>query len=243
MKLYFNGCSHTYGDDLKDPKSSAWPSVLSSELDASFLNDSVSGGTNDRIMYRTIKHLDQFDKFYIAWTYTTRFTRYRADNNHDVNFNPRLMHDLYSKDRNFAEYGKIHYQTWHNELYAIKLWLQNIVLLQRLFESVNKPYVMINSVPNYLDRWLSSWQDFNSSVQSLLCFELMHDDQLLAEHTEIQLLVSQINTNNYIGWQDWWLTKAHSICPVGPTGHALVAGHQYIADYIQKHDSYSRPHC
>lgn len=238
MKLYFNGCSHTYGDDLEDPKSLAWPSVVSSVLGADFLNDSVSGGTNDRIMYRTIKHVDQFDKFYIAWTYTTRFTRYRADNNHDVNFNPQLVHGLYSQDHNFVEYGKIHYQTWHNELYAVKLWLQNIVLLQRLFESVNKPYVMINSVPNYLDRWLSSWQDFNSSVQSLLCFDLMNDQQLEQEHLELQKLASMIDTSRFVQWNQWCLTDEIQHYPVGPTGHLLEQGHKATALHILKHDSH-----
>lgn len=238
MKLYFNGCSHTYGDDLEDSKSSAWPSVLSSVLDASFLNDSVSGGTNDRIMYRTIKHIDQFDKFYIAWTYTTRFTRYRADNNHDVNFNPQLVHSLYNKDRNFAEYGKIHYQTWHNELYAVKLWLQNIVLLQRLFESVNKPYVMINSVPNHLNRWASSWQDFNNSVKSLLCFDLMSDDQLYQEHLEIQKLISLIDLTHFVAWNQWCLTDELTRYPVGKTGHLLEQGHVATASRILNYDQH-----
>ena len=36
MKLYFNGCSHTYGDDLDDPKTSAWPSVVSAAMGFEF---------------------------------------------------------------------------------------------------------------------------------------------------------------------------------------------------------------
>lgn len=238
MKLYFNGCSHTYGDDLKDPKSSAWPSVMSATMGLSFLNDSFSGGTNDRIMYRTIKHIDQFDKFYIAWTYTTRFTRYRTDNNHDVNFNPQLVHNLYSKDPNFAEYGKIHYRTWHNELYAVKLWLQNIVLLQRLFESERKHYLMINSVSNHLDRWTSGWQEFRSSVKSLLCFDLMNDDQLYQEHLEIQKLISMIDLTHYVEWNQWCLTDELTKYPVGPTGHLLEQGHVATASRILNYDQY-----
>ena len=237
MKLYFTGCSHTYGDDLKDPVNTAWPSVISQECGVEFLNDSTSGGTNDRIMYRTIKHLDQFDKFYIAWTYTTRFTRYRLDNNHDINFNPWLTHTLYSNDSDFINYGKIHYRTWHNELYATKLWLQNILMLQRLFQSEKKSYVMINSTSNNLNRWLSSWQDFNSSVQSLLCFDRMDDHQLEQEHLELQKLASMIDTSRFVEWNQWCLTDELQRYPVGPTGHLLEQGHKATALHILKHDS------
>ena len=177
MRLYFNGCSHTFGDDLKD-QNQAWPALIAKNLHCDFLNDSVSGGTNDRIMYKTIKHATEFDQFYIAWTYPFRFTRYRADNNHDVNFNPQLKHSLYSNQLEFRDYGKIHYAFWNNELYNFKLWLQQVVLLQRYLDSINKPYIMLNSDHNHINRWSTGWNLFNSSVQSLLCFDLMDDDTL-----------------------------------------------------------------
>ena len=235
MRLYFNGCSHTYGDDLKD-QNLAWPGLLSNELKCEFLNDSVSGGTNDRIMYRTIKHADQFDKFYIAWTYTSRFTRYRIDNNHDVNFNPQLKHSLYTTAIEFKDYGKLHYSYWHNELYAFKLWLQSIILLQRFFESIKKPYVMINSDNNLIDRWTVDCNLFNNSVKSLVCFDLMDDLQLHAEHIEIQNLLKQINFDYYIGWNTWWLTKLCDQYPLGSTNHLLEEGHKATSRYIIDHD-------
>jgi hypothetical protein len=237
MKLYFNGCSHTYGDDLTD-FNKAWPGLIAKQIGCNFVNDAVSGGTNDRIVYRTIKNAQNFDKVYIAWTYTSRFTRYRSDNNHEVNFNPQLKNTMYGADPEFSEYGLWHYRVWHNELYSFKLWLQNIILLQRYLESINKPYVMVNSTDNYLNRWNVGWPVFNSSVKSLLCFDLMNDSQLEQEHAEIQTLLSQININHYIGWNDWWLTQACTTYPVGPTGHLLEDGHQYIADYILTNDSH-----
>jgi len=238
MRFYFTGCSHTYGDDLNDPANTSWPAVIAKECNVNFLNDSASGGTNERIMYRTIKNIDQFDKFYVAWTYTTRFTRYRTDNNHNVNFNPQLTHELYSNDLDFVNYGNIHYRTWHNELYATKLWLQNILMLQRLFESEKKSYVMINSTGNNLDRWSSSWQDFNNSVKSLLCFDLMDDNQLFLEHQEIQQLISKIDTSRFVGWNRWCLTDECHHYPLGKTGHLLEQGHRATALHILAHDSH-----
>jgi len=237
MRLYFNGCSHTFGDDLKD-QNQAWPALVAEHYKCDFLNDSVSGGTNDRIMYRTIKHSDQFDKFYIAWSYTSRFTRYRADNNHDVNFNPMLVHSVYADSTEFKDYGKLHYLYWHNELYAFKLWLQNIILLQRFFESIKKPYVMVNAHNNLIDRWTVDWPLFNNSVKSLVCIDLMNDLQMHAEHTEIQNLLKQINVNHYVGWNTWWLVKLKELYPTGPTGHLLEQGHRATSEYIINHDSH-----
>lgn len=238
MKLYFNGCSHTFGDDLSDHSTQSWPSVLSKHLNCKFLNDSISGGTNDRIIYQTLKNASEFDKIYIAWTYTTRFTRYRADNNHEVNFNSELTHKLYDKTSDFQQYGKLHYTTWYNELFSFKQWLQNIILMQRFLESINKPYVMVNTDNNNINRWTVGWKDFNDSVKSLLCFDLMNDEQLYLEHIEIQNLLQQINFNNYVGWNSWWLTQMCNSYPVGVTSHLLEAGHQATAEYILKHDTY-----
>jgi hypothetical protein len=237
MRLYFNGCSHTWGDDLISPQTQSWPSLVSKNLNCDFVNDSASGGTNDRIMYQTIKNIHNFDKFYIAWTSTTRFTRYRSDNNHEVNFNPLLKNSLYGNSQEFKNYGQLHYAVWYNELFAFKIWLQNIILLQRFFKSENKPYVMVNAVHNNIDKWSETWQDFNSSVQSLLCFDRMNDNQLHAEQHEIQQLIKQIDQKHFLGWNTWWitdLTKTHS---VGPTRHLLEDGHIATANKILAHDT------
>ena len=235
MRLYFNGCSHTHGDDLESPATQSWPAVLASQTGCEFVNDAVSGNANDHIIYQTIKNASQFDKIYIAWTYIERFTRYRLDNNYVVNFNPMLTNRLYGNDTTFVDYGKMHYAVWYNDLYSFKLWLQNIILLQRYLESLNKPYVMVNSDNNLIDRWTSAWPKFVSSVQSLLCFDLMNDDQLYQEHQEIQTLLSQINFDHYIGWNTWWLIK--DPFATGATGHYLSSGHEHIAKYILEYDT------
>lgn len=236
MRLYFNGCSHTYGDDLSD-KLQAWPSLVAKQLGCSYLNDSISGGSNDRIMYRVLKNRYNFDKFFIAWTYTARFTRYRSDNNHDVDFNPQLKHGLYGDCAEFKNYGKLHYVFWHNELFNFKLWLQNIILLQFFFNAINKPYVMINATNNQIDQWSASWPYFTDSIKSLVCFDLMNDDQLYDEWQEIQQLLSQVDYTHFYGWGKWWITKLHQSHPCGKTGHLLEAGHHAIAEYILNYDS------
>lgn len=235
MKLYFNGCSHTYGDDLKNPQLSAWPSLVASRRNCEFFNDSVSGGTNDRIMYRTIKYIDQFDEFFIAWTYTSRFTRYRADNNHEVNFNPLLVNSLYGKLPEFQDYGLIHYSTWHNELFAFKHWLQNIILLQTLLSSNGKKYTMLNAANNFVRQWSTEWPDFIKNIKPLVCFNLMNDAQLRQEYDEIQVLLKKIDRTNFILFGDWCIMDLCKTHQTGKTGHLIEDGHSTIADTILNH--------
>ena len=237
MSLYFIGCSHTYGDDLTDREREAWPALVAWAKNKSFVNAAVQGGSNDRIVYHVIKNSNHYEHFYIAWTYIQRFTRYRSENNSEVNFNPVLKNGLYGQDHSFVAYGKLHYTYWYNELYAFKGWLQQIILVQRYLESKNKTYTMINSCPNNINRWTAGWDLFINSVKSLVCFDLMGDDALFEEHQEIQNLLKEIDTARFPGWGEWCITNLRPQYPSGATNHLLVEGHQAVADYILTHDT------
>ena len=102
----------------------------------------------------------------------------------------------------------------------------------------NKKYTMVNADNNLIDRWSVDWPAFNNSVKSLLCFDLMNDIQLQAEHTEIQSLLSQIDYSKFIGWNKWWLTQLCKHYPVGKTKHLLEDGHKATAEYILTNDPY-----
>lgn len=237
MRACFIGCSFTYGDDLNDPVTQAWPAIVAKKKNYDFANLAVSGGTNERTLYQAVKNVDNFDKFYIAWTSIDRFTRYRSDNNFEVNFNSRLIHRMYQGASEFHDYGKLHYAFWHNQLFAFKGWLQQIVLLQSFFDANDKNYIMISTFANDIDRWLSDWQHFNDSVKSLVCFDRMDDQQLLAEHLELQTLSSKIKTDRFQGWRNQSIRNLVKAYPVGPTNHPLTQGHECIANYVIDHDT------
>lgn len=237
MSLFFIGCSHTYGDDLANPSTDAWPAIIARSKNKDFVNLAVSGGSNDRIVYHTIKNSNNFDHFYIAWTYIQRFTRYRADNNFEINFNPGLLNTMYGNDYSFKEYSKLHYTYWYNELYAFKQWLQQIVLVQRYLESKNKSYTMINSCSNNINRWTCDWAVFNDNIKSLVCFDSMNDDQLLNEHKEIHELLNEIRIDRFVEWGSWNIADLGQIYSTGATDHLLEEGHQAVADYIMAYDS------
>ncbi len=63
MKLYFNGCSLTAGDELSAPQTEAWPALVADSLSATFLNDAALGGANDRIIYKTVPNVNNYDYF------------------------------------------------------------------------------------------------------------------------------------------------------------------------------------
>lgn len=240
MRLYFNGCSFTYGTELVNPKDFAWPALVAKSMGADFVNDAVSGGTNDRIMYKTILNLHDFDFFFIAWTSYARFTEYNPIDNYEINFNPALsidssLHhsDDLRKNQKHISYGKIYYADWFNELYEFKKWLQQILLLQSLFKVNKKNCLMINTVDNNLNRWLQPKETFINSIKGLLpFFDHLNDSQIFTEYEQIQQLVSQIDQSMFIKWNEITLIEIGYPYPKGPGQHFLEEGHQAVANFM-----------
>ena len=231
MRIYACGCSFTYGDELTNPITSAWPTVLANKLNATIYNDAISGGTNNRTVYRTIKNTqDNYDLDLIAWTTYRRFTFYKSDNNVEVNFNPQLKQELYSTEKFYREWGGTLYKHWYNELYAFKLWLQQIIQLQKVL--VDKKFLMINTTENNLSKWLVSEAQFINSVQELINFDLMNDQQIIDEYNEIQYYISLIDFSKFYNWNEFYITQLCSQFKCGLGGHILEQGHEHLAELL-----------
>jgi hypothetical protein len=234
MIIYANGCSFTHGDELTDPKEHAWPVILSNKLKAKICNDACPGGTNYRTVYRTIKNLkDNYDLYLIAWTDYSRFTFYQSYNNFEINFNAQLKNDIFQENSNFLDFAFYLYKHWYNELYAFKIWLQQIIQLQSLLK--DKPYLMINTVSNNLNCWATPKETFIESVKNLINFDLMNDDQLFAEHEEIQYYLNIIDLTKFYRWGEFHINQLCKQFPVGPYGHILKDGHEHLANLLYNH--------
>jgi hypothetical protein len=241
MNLYFNGCSFTFGDELQDPKNSAWPALVADSLKCQFLNDAVSGGSNDRIVYKTLLASGNYDYFFIAWTTYARFTEYNPVDNFEINFSPQLnldpslhfTNDLKTNYKKYKNYGELYYKHWFNELYQFKKWLQQIILLQSFLSVHKKKYLMLNTMCNNLHRWLQHADLFIVSTRDLIdFFDYVNDEQLLQEQKQIQQLVSLIDKSKFIGWNEWSITSLRTDYPCGPRGHILEDGHQAVAKKV-----------
>lgn len=55
--LVTNGCSFTFGDELDDPKTQAWPALLAKKLNLPIVNLALPGTGNDCILRRTTEYL------------------------------------------------------------------------------------------------------------------------------------------------------------------------------------------
>ena len=235
MKIYTNGCSFTYGDELNCPNESAWPVLLATKFNGSVYNNAKSGASNSRIVFNTIKNSQNnyYDLYVIAWTTYTRFTFYKSDNNFEINFNPQLKNELYGKEKFFKQWGETLYKVWFNELYAFKQWLQEIILLQRFLN--NRPYLMLNTFDNNLKLWLSDESTFIENTKSLINFDIMNDEQIFEEFKEIQYYVSCIDTSKFYLWNNFCITDLTPNFDCGPGGHLLENGHAHIADIVYNH--------
>jgi len=250
MKLYFSGCSFTYGDELANPTTNAWPILVANHYNCNYINDAISGNTNDRIVSRTILNINDYDMFFIAWTSYARFTRYYHTNNTEVNFNPNLssmdfssLNDnqtLKHNKNHYIKYGNLHYKYWYTNLHAFKLYLQQIITLQSLLTLHNKKFLMMNTFQNELVKWLSPKENFIPNVSSLISScSTINNETLYEEHHKIQKMVKLIDTSKFIEWNEWYISKIVNDpnVPVGPNGHMLEEGHRITAkkviDYAQ----------
>lgn len=244
MNLYFNGCSFTYGDELRCPEYSAWPALVASALGCDFVNDAVSGGTNDRLVYRTLSSLIDYDWYFVAWTNYARFTEYNPVDNYEINFNAHLnldtslhqSNDLKTNYDKYSHYGRMYYAHWFNQLFEFKKWLQQIILLQSFFKLHKKNYLMLNTVNNHLPLWLESREKFIDSCRCLIdFFDYVNDDQLLTEHDQIQKMHSLIDKTRFVGWNQWHIVDLCATHPCGISGHILESGHSEVAKKVLEH--------
>ncbi len=234
MKIYTNGCSFTYGDELSNPLECSWPVILAKKLGADVYNDAVSGGTNYRTLYQTIKNTKHnYDLYVIAWTDYSRFTFYNSSNNFEINLNSQLKNDILDSNSEFKDWSKKFYIYFYNELYAFKIWLQQIIQLQAILS--DRSYLMINTFPNNLLFWTETKENFINSIKHLINFDQMDDQQIFAEYDEINYYINNIKLSKYFQWNRFYIKNLCNSFPIGKNGHILEQGHDHLANLLYNH--------
>ena len=77
MKIYFDGCSFTYGSELKDRLKSRYSRLLCDHFDAEEYNIARGGGSNRRIARNLLEHdLSQYDMVVLQMTKRQRTEYY-----------------------------------------------------------------------------------------------------------------------------------------------------------------------
>lgn len=143
MKIYFGGCSATFGDELENRARDAWPTLVAKHYNAEFLNNGRAGGSNDFIWKEAVANLHNFDKFYIQWTHINRTTLRDNETQILVSFNEQLHFGPHTKLDYFQTFGKYFFTYWSNSVENYTDFLSYVISLQSLFEANGKEYVML----------------------------------------------------------------------------------------------------
>lgn len=242
MKVYFNGCSATFGDELEDPATQAWPHILSQHYGYDYFNDAVRGGSNPRIWARTIDNLDNYDKFYIQWTMASRFTLYDPSNQWEVNFTHMLENTDYKNKHYFINFGKYYFTYWNNPYQNYVQLLRQIVSLQNLFREKRKPYLMMMgptkiAPPFNFDFSLPPREQFGEFIHPVINIDPIPDSMLDEWYNNIQRLISQIDLSTFMHHGKWALNSVSNRHANLPRGHGDPACHREWADIIIDYES------
>lgn len=204
MILCTVGDSFTYGHELPDPASHAWPTLLAQKLGYQLINLGKPGVGNDYIIEATIdavvKHKP--DLLIIAWTSASRMQF------HDENGSHVTWPGHFRKSQLFPYRNEItNYITKHNnEAFEYRDWLIKVILLQSFLKQHNVDYRFANTFDN---------QDRNNRYLE-----------------KYKFYVDQIDTEKFLGWPHSGMVEWCYTYPKAPGGHPLEEGHAVIADSI-----------
>lgn len=237
MKLYFNGCSATFGEELEDPSTQAWPTLVANELGHEFLNDAVKGGSNPRIVTRVLQHINDFDVFFIQWAFVHRFTLYDPETQWEININRTLNNTHYRNQDKFATFGKYYFSYWENTYADYIQWLNQIILLQSLFTVKNKPYIMLPGHPTLASPFPHDLTpipelEFIDTIKNKINIDHLDDEFLYSMRDTINYLLSQIDKTKFLDHGKYTL-NSQSTWTVGQ--HPDVRSHQATAIKVLEH--------
>lgn len=205
MLLYTVGDSFTYGEELTDPATQAWPTLLSKKLGYDLTNRGKPGCGNSYIVKDVIKQIPKLkpDLVIVAWTSCGRMEF--ADRHSVYDISPswnRRFEKSYPHRETLMKYITSH----NNELHQYRGWLRSVILLQDFFKLRNINYRFVNTFDNH---------ELNKKYA-----------KISKEYIEL------IDTERFLGWPNISMMEWMADCPKGPGGHPLELGHARIADAI-----------
>jgi hypothetical protein len=240
-KFYFVGDSTTYGQDLSaiQRETVSYPALVSKYHAAECVNDGIIGNANNLVISQVLQNIGKYDKIYILFTFTNRFTLYDPKNWYPVNFNELLTSSNYQNIDYYKNFGRYYYGFWSSPLFEFKDFLEQIVMLQATLEQKNQSYLMWFGSSTIWTKLICEKKDFINNLSTLIDITKFDDHQILQQWSEIQHLYNQIDLKNLMSPLDFeGIDSVLRQFPVGPTGHTLEEGHRCIADNILKFEQH-----
>ncbi len=175
MRIYFNGDSHTFGSELRNPKETCYAYVLAKKINGTVVDNPARGGAgNDRILRLTNNYLndcelgkDKFpDLIVIGWSEPSRFDWFvdgedktlgsgdiglSQDRGLELDPNRVKFHnDFLAGDLSLL--GITRYQ--HNQMYNLHLRLKHLKIPHLFFNAVSSFYEIFDN--DYYKKVLSA---------------------------------------------------------------------------------------
>ena len=164
MKIYFDGCSFTYGSELKDRLKSRYSRLLCDHFDAEEYNIAKGGGSNRRIARNLLEHdLSQYDMVVLQMTKRQRTEYYSHKHWQRVSWAKVVRNGIMSRknntsskhwgraerdDGNYERYVKDRdfWETYYRDIYNDEYGKSDEKIYYNLFKGLlrNKPHVILS---------------------------------------------------------------------------------------------------
>ena len=135
MKLFFSGCSITWGDELEDRMSERFSTLVSNHYKSPNTVLSERGISNDCIVRNSINYLqnNKADMVVIQYTVPSRIEYYTA-NEDPLLWTPQRIKSMKQRD---------YYTRVYNDVLGVENLWKNIFLFDSFCKSVGQKYVSI----------------------------------------------------------------------------------------------------
>ena len=184
MRIYFDGCSWTKGEELENQEEERYSKLICDELGAEETNLAIKGGSNDRIVRNLLveNQIEQYDLAIIQMTFPVRTEYYdkkwikvNPSNNYS-----RWLHGLYGDIRRLGEKFTDHNNFW-------KYWYMNITnkkffdVKEKIHFETIKSYCETKGVPLIIcsiNTWSKLKFDFVLTVDNNTKCKMGHPNKL-----------------------------------------------------------------
>ena len=204
IMIYTVGDSFTYGQELSDPATQAWPKLVADRLGYQLINDGTPGVGNEFMVKKTMqavaKHKPKL--VIVAWTSCAR-TEF-ADQWGVYDTWPGCSSRVFDEDPKLKyRHDLIKYITrYNNDVHEYRRWLRQVILLQSFLQNHSIEYIMCNTFDNQ--------ERYNPNEE----------------------YIKLVDTTKFVGWPNDGFVEWAYDTPHGPGGHPLEQGHKQIAEKI-----------
>jgi hypothetical protein len=234
--IYVDGSSFTYGDELDEPASQAWPALLSNMLHTKVVNNAKVGKSNEHMIFDTINFCvnEQPEFVIVAFGPVSRKFFVRRENNFPIDIGVRSSNSLYQDHKELQQFQHLLFKYWSNHLYDCWKFLQSIVCLQSFLKQKGIQYLLLNTVSqqSLTDLLTISTQPATTKDQLLDAFAEMNNTQIVTVEKQLQTLYNNIDHKNFYNF-DWHFKKL-----VEFDNHPSADHHQEIAKFVSNLTNY-----